>query len=53
VANDLVATEHVRLTVLRTPDSWFGMTYRKDRPGVIESVRQLIARGDYPKKLWT
>jgi len=53
VANDLVASEHVRLKVLRTPDSWFGMTYRKDRPRVIESVRQLIARGDYPERLWT
>jgi hypothetical protein len=24
----------------------------EDRPRVVESIRQLIARGDYPEKLW-
>ena len=38
--------------VLRTDDSWFGVTYREDRPRVVESIRKLIARGDYPEKLW-
>jgi len=38
--------------VLRTNDSWFGVTYREDRPRVVESIRRLITRGDYPEKLW-
>jgi hypothetical protein len=37
--------------VLRTPDPWFGVTYREDRPFVIEGIRKLIARGNYPEKL--
>jgi hypothetical protein len=28
------------------------VTYREDRPRVVENIRQLIARGDYPEKLW-
>jgi UTP-glucose-1-phosphate uridylyltransferase len=52
VVNTLVSAGEARLRVLRTPDSWFGVTYREDRPRVIESVRELIRRGDYPERLW-
>jgi UTP-glucose-1-phosphate uridylyltransferase len=51
--NSLVNSGKVRLKVLRTPDSWFGVTYREDKPHVVANVRALIARGDYPDKLWT
>lgn len=50
--NSLVVAGQARVKVLRTQASWFGVTYREDRPRVVESVRQLIARGDYPEKLW-
>jgi hypothetical protein len=52
VVNTLVNRGQERLKVLRTPDSWFGITYREDRPRVIENVRRLIGQGDYPDKLW-
>jgi hypothetical protein len=38
--------------VLHSRDSWFGVTYREDRPRVIESVRRLITDGLYPERLW-
>jgi hypothetical protein len=49
---DLVTGGRAKCKVLRSPDSWFGVTYREDRPTVVESIRKLIARGDYPEKLW-
>ena len=49
--NDLVRANRARVKVLQTPDSWFGVTYREDRPHVVEGIRKLIARGDYPEKL--
>lgn len=52
VVNELIRLREERCKVLRTTDSWFGVTYREDRPLVVEGVRALIARGDYPKKLW-
>jgi len=52
VVNTLVGSGQARLRVLRTPDSWFGVTYREDRPRVIQSIRELIQRGDYPERLW-
>jgi UTP-glucose-1-phosphate uridylyltransferase len=53
VVNTLVDEGRVTCQVLRTPSSWFGVTYKEDRPIVIESVRQLIAKGEYPAKLWS
>jgi hypothetical protein len=53
VVNELVGSGQGRCKILLTPDSWFGVTYREDRPFVIEGIRKLITRGDYPEKLWT
>lgn len=53
VVNELVRARQERCKVLRSTDSWFGVTYREDRPFVVEGIRKLIARGGYPEKLWT
>ena len=49
---ELVTSGQARCKVLRSSDSWFGVTYREDRQQVVESIRQLIAQGKYPEKLW-
>ncbi len=51
--NELVVAGRAKVNVLRSPDSWFGVTYREDRPTVVASIQRLIAKGDYPAKLWT
>jgi hypothetical protein len=38
--------------VLESADMWYGLTYREDRPGVVEAVENLHRRGVYPKPLW-
>lgn len=38
--------------VLHTPDRWYGVTYRKDKPVVVEAMRRLKAKGFYPANLW-
>jgi hypothetical protein len=50
--SELVAAGQARVKVPRTGDAWFGVTYREDRPRVVEGIRQLVARGDYPERLW-
>jgi hypothetical protein len=52
VVSDMVVDGDLRVKVLRTDDSWFGVTYREDRPRVVESIGKLITAGDYPEKLW-
>ena len=38
--------------VLESPDKWYGVTYREDRPGVMKAIESLHAAGVYPKPLW-
>ena len=53
VVNTLINNAETRLKVLPTSSSWFGVTYREDRPRVVASIRELIQRGDYPERLWS
>jgi NDP-sugar pyrophosphorylase family protein len=50
---ELVRSGQARVKVLHSRDSWFGVTYREDRPRVVESIRRLIADGLYPEQLWS
>jgi choline kinase len=52
VVNALVNDGRARCKVLRTTSTWFGVTYKEDRPLVIEGIRKLIAKGEYPERLW-
>lgn len=49
---EMLESGKATVKVLPTQDSWFGITYPEDKPLVVESVRKLIARGDYPAKLF-
>ncbi len=50
--SDLVAEGRTRVQVLPTEASWFGVTYREDRPRVAESIAELVAAGLYPPTLF-
>jgi dTDP-glucose pyrophosphorylase len=51
--NELVVSGEARVRVLRSQDSWFGVTNREDRPRVVDSIGQLIRDGSYPQSLWS
>ena len=38
--------------VLSSEDKWFGVTYKEDKPFVMESIKALKEKGVYPEKLW-
>jgi hypothetical protein len=52
VVNSLIADRMARVKVLPTAAQWFGVTYREDKPRVIEALRKLVEAGHYPEKLW-
>ena len=52
VVKELMDERLATVRVLDSPDSWFGMTYREDRDTVAARLRGLVARGDYPPRLW-
>ena len=38
--------------VLSTPSHWFGVTYKEDRPGVVNKFAELVREGVYPSPLY-
>lgn len=41
-----------RVRVLPTAATWFGVTYREDKPRVIAAIAELVRRGEYPARLF-
>jgi len=52
VVDELVGEGKVEVEVLPTESAWFGVTYREDKPVVVAAVQALVAKGEYPPKLW-
>jgi NDP-sugar pyrophosphorylase family protein len=48
----LVSRGAAKVEVIPGSDEWFGITYREDRPHVAAAVRDLVARGAYPARLF-
>jgi dTDP-glucose pyrophosphorylase len=48
----LVKKGEVTVKVLGTEEQWLGVTYRQDRPKVVEAFRCLIDDGRYPENLY-
>jgi len=49
---EMVTRGEATLDVLPTDAAWFGVTYREDKPIVMESLAALHASGAYPTPLW-
>lgn len=52
IIDDCIHSGKGSVKVLETNDKWFGVTYKEDKPTVVNSIRQLIKDGVYPEKLF-
>lgn len=52
VVNELIQSGKEDVHVLHSTSSWFGVTYKDDRPFVMEEIQKLIDHGRYPKQLF-
>lgn len=50
--DDLVQEKKATVQVLTTKDKWYGVTYKEDKPVVVQAIRRLKEEGVYPQKLW-
>lgn len=51
VVDDLIRSGQAKVNVVTTPDRWFGVTYREDKPLAEASIQALIDKGQYPGDL--
>lgn len=52
VVDNMINAGTARMSVLQTPESWFGVTYQEDKPTVLAAIRKLVDEGIYPEALW-
>ena len=52
VVFELIRLGAVQAEVLKAGSPWFGVTYPEDKPYVMEQVKKLTEKNDYPKQLW-
>ena len=48
----LLEQDKLSVKVLRTDDTWYGMTYKEDVPAVKESFRRMLDKGVYREELF-
>ena len=52
VVGELIKENKARVRVLPTNEQWYGVTYRDDKPLIIEAMKKKKADGEYPDDLW-
>ncbi len=52
VVFDMIQKGETSVKVLEANSPWFGVTYKEDKPFVVEKIRSLINAGEYPEKLF-
>lgn len=52
IVGELLEQKKADVRVLETKDRWFGVTYKEDKPFVVESVQKLVEAGTYPSPLF-
>ena len=52
VVDTLIANGKADIAMRQCKDSWFGVTYKEDRPAVQAALKNLVDSGAYPEKLF-
>ena len=52
VVNELIQSGQETVHVLRSGATWFGVTYKEDKPYVESEIEKLVNKGEYPGKLF-
>ncbi len=52
VVSRLVEADKASVTVLKSHDKWYGITYKEDMPMVSSAIQRMKEEGIYPQHLW-
>ena len=52
VVDELLKEYKPEVTVLKSVDRWYGVTYKEDKETVVNAIMELKKTGIYPEKLW-
>ncbi len=52
VIGQLLQEKKASVKVLLSGEKWYGVTYKEDRPLIVQALEDMTLRGIYPMKLW-
>lgn len=52
VVSDEMNNKNVKVKVVNTTASWYGVTYKEDKEFVVSSIKKLVDNKEYPNNLW-
>ena len=52
VVSQLLEEKKARVRVLSSEDKWYGVTYKEDKPVVVNALAEMRNSGIYPQNLW-
>ena len=52
VVSNLLAADKATVAVLTSADKWYGVTYKEDKPVVVNAIKGFKENGLYPEELW-
>ena len=52
IVSDMIEREGAKVRVLKSEDSWYGVTYPEDKETVMNAFEQMSREGIYPQPLW-
>lgn len=52
VVDEILKEDKAEVTVLKSVDRWYGVTYKEDKEMVVNAIRSLKEAGLYPERLW-
>ena len=52
VVSGLLEEGRATVAVLESADKWYGVTYKEDKPVVMEAIKKMKEEGLYPETLW-
>jgi choline kinase len=52
VVDSLIQEGKADVKVLKSMDRWYGVTYKEDKEGVVDALKSMKDKGEYPEVLW-
>ena len=53
VLDEMIKNEEVKIKVIPTTSTWYGVTYREDLESIKKAILEMIEKGEYQRSLWS
>ncbi len=52
IVTDMITEKKINVEIIESQDKWYGVTYKADKPHIVDALTKLTKDGGYPTPLW-